>query len=386
MLLDIRTLWVVVTCTSGLLACVQWALWRQDRREKAMLFWALAHLSGIVGGLLISLRGIAPDWASVGLGNLAVSLSYLLPTAGLRSFARQAIDWRWLLLPPIAIGVAFTGLPYLAGNPGPRLVVIALLIAAACGVNLRDAWRAERTEPLRMRRLAMLAIAATLVYSVARAGISGWSEHGSDYMATSQPQAWLMLLSLMLQLLCSLCVMLMPGERLQKQLRQAAQVDALTELLNRGGFGTLAARQLERCRHAAQPVCVLLMDLDHFKRVNDTHGHEVGDRLLCAFAETLRGQCRPTDLLGRYGGEEFTALLPKADLSTALAVAERIRAQFAAATVPSSAGVVGTTVSIGVTEVAVGETIQQALQRADAALYAAKHQGRNRVVATPPHG
>jgi diguanylate cyclase (GGDEF)-like protein len=179
--------------------------------------------------------------------------------------------------------------------------------------------------------------------------------------------------------------MLIPSERQRNQLRRAAQDDALTNLLNRGGFSALAGRQLSRCRQAGQPCTVLLMDLDHFKRVNDTYGHEAGDRLLCAFAEAVRAQSRATDLVARYGGEEFCALLTDTDSARAVAVAERIRHAFAAVTVPVKGGAMGTTVSIGVAELLpAGESLEQALRRADHALYAAKHAGRDRVVAAEP--
>ena len=177
--------------------------------------------------------------------------------------------------------------------------------------------------------------------------------------------------------------MLMPSERLQNQLRRAAQDDALTNLLNRGGFNALSLRQLARCRHAAQPVSVLLMDFDHFKRVNDSHGHDAGDRLLCAFAETVRAQSRASDLVARYGGEEFCALLSNAGPQAAMVIAERIRHCFEQVTVPAEGCELGTTVSIGVAHVGPDESINAALQRADQALYAAKREGRNRVTLVP---
>lgn len=388
MLLDMRTLWVVIVIAYALLGGLQLVLWRLQRSETAMLFWGLSLWSCGLGALLVILRGMVPDWLSIGVANVVTSLGYLMSTVGLLRFARQPVFWVWILSTPVLIGLLFVFVPFFAQHAGPRVVLMAALLVLVAAINLGICWRAQRQEPLRLRYIAMVAFTLTGLFSIVRATVTVFYTPPADFMDPSKTQPLLMLIGLALLLFWNLSLMLMPGERLQNRLRRAALDDALTNLLNRGGFNTLASRQLERGRHARQPSCVLLMDLDHFKRVNDSYGHETGDRLLCAFAETVRSQCRPTDLVARYGGEEFTALLPKADLPTALAVAERIRTQFEAATLPLPLleGTLSTTVCIGVAELAAGETLQKALQRADAALYEAKHEGRNRVVAARPHG
>jgi diguanylate cyclase (GGDEF)-like protein len=125
----------------------------------------------------------------------------------------------------------------------------------------------------------------------------------------------------------------------------------------------------------------MLMDLDHFKKINDSYGHAAGDRLLCAFADCAHEVVRPTDLLARYGGEEFSMLLPDTDLVQAERIAERLRARFAGVRIEMDAERVGTTVSIGVTQIQLDrETVERALARADVALYRAKEQGRDRVL------
>ena len=379
MLLDMRTLWMVIVITYALLAGLQFTLWRLQRSETAMLFWSLSHLCCGIGAVLLILRGTAPNWLSIGVGNIFTATGYLMTTVGLLHFARRTVAWHWFWPPPLLIGLLFVALPFFSEHAGPRVVLMAGLLLLVCIANLHISWRAQQQEPLRLRQIVMAAFAMTAVFTVIRATVTVFYTPPADFMDPSKTQPLLMLIGLAMLMFWNLSVMLMPGERLQNQLRRAAQDDALTNLLNRGGFNGLARRQLERCRLAGRPASVLLMDLDHFKRVNDSHGHDAGDRLLCAFAETVRAQSRATDLVGRYGGEEFCALLPDADQQQAMVIAERIRHHFSRVTVPIEGGTLGTTVSIGVAEITATETVDVALQRADQALYVAKHEGRNRV-------
>ncbi len=383
MLLDMRTLWMVILVTYALTGTLQLVLWRLQPRERAMLCWGLSMLSGALGAWFIMMRGVLPDSVSIGLGNGFTAINYTLSTAGLLLFARKRVNWWWIVMPAAVVLPLYTQVPLFSEHAGPRVLLMALLLGAVCVANLLISWRAQQLEALRLRQIAMAAFALTLAFTLTRATLTVFYTPPADFMAPQAIQPTLMFLGIALILLWNITVMLMPSERLQNQLRRAAQDDALTNLLNRGGFNTLSLRALARCRHMGQPVSVLLMDLDHFKRVNDTHGHEAGDRLLCSFAETVRAQSRASDLVARYGGEEFSALLPNADRQQALVIAERIRYRFERVSVPVEGGELGTTVSIGVAEIGAQETVEAALQRADQALYTAKREGRNRITLAP---
>lgn len=167
--------------------------------------------------------------------------------------------------------------------------------------------------------------------------------------------------------------------RLMLRLYREATHDPLSSLLNRGAL-MRAVNQLN-IGHPERKVAILMMDLDHFKRINDQHGHTTGDDVLRNFAEVLRTQTRHTDILARYGGEEFMAVLPDRDRDTALAVAERIRRNTETQTLLNLEGEpLRYTVSIGVTMLAPHEQFEQAVLRADRGLYEAKKQSRNCVV------
>jgi two-component system, cell cycle response regulator len=168
----------------------------------------------------------------------------------------------------------------------------------------------------------------------------------------------------------------------REALREQATTDSLTGLANRRTILETLGRELERARRARTSCAVVFVDLDHFKRVNDAHGHAAGDAVLRQAAATMRSTLRPYDLLGRYGGEEFVVVLPGCDVAAARAVAERLRATVSAA--PTVVGEVAlrVTCSIGIAVggAAGGADRDRLLSAADAALYRAKQAGRDRVV------
>ena len=168
--------------------------------------------------------------------------------------------------------------------------------------------------------------------------------------------------------------------RLQDRLHQRAMTDHLTGALSRHALADGALLMIANDREGHGRLAVVMIDLDHFKLVNDAHGHAAGDAVLRHAAEDIRAQLRPDALLARYGGEEFVALVPVADLPSARRVAERMRRGLEHTVwydvVP---GLMRVTASVGVTLLAHGESLEPALARADEALYRAKHGGRNQV-------
>ena len=164
-------------------------------------------------------------------------------------------------------------------------------------------------------------------------------------------------------------------------LEQMAITDPLTQAYNRRQFYKMAELEMERIKRNNQPLSAMVMDLDHFKQVNDKYGHHVGDQVLIKFAKICQGIMRNTDVFARYGGEEFVALLPNADLQAAKEVAERIRRMVETVQIDSAEFKVLFTVSIGVStlENSANLAFDSLLTQADQALYVSKKTGRNRV-------
>jgi diguanylate cyclase (GGDEF)-like protein len=161
-----------------------------------------------------------------------------------------------------------------------------------------------------------------------------------------------------------------------QRLDELASTDGLTGIYNRRRFLELARLECERSREHS--ICIALFDLDRFKLINDTHGHLAGDTVIRGAVEVIQRHCRQRDLLGRYGGEEFVLCLPDTSVDQASEIAERICAAMAGTAVPYQDRPIHVTVSIGVTALHPGESIEQWLSRADKALYEAKRNGRNR--------
>lgn len=170
-------------------------------------------------------------------------------------------------------------------------------------------------------------------------------------------------------------------KRLEDELRRLATTDALTGVATRGHFLDSAELEIERTHRYQRPLSVMMLDIDHFKSINDSHGHAAGDMAIQKVVGVLKQLLRGEDLVGRLGGEEFGVLLPETDSARAVIVAERIREQIAALHIVSGESRISLTVSIGVTEYQRFDTgIDGLLLRADLALYSAKHGGRNRTV------
>jgi diguanylate cyclase (GGDEF)-like protein len=240
------------------------------------------------------------------------------------------------------------------------------------------------------RLLISLALLCSGAPTTLRTLVGGWDDNaleiatlclGSFAALSVVYQPWLAPLVLMPALL-------LQRGALVKELEHAASTDTKTQLLTALAWQQRSERALQQAGRDSTPIAVLLIDLDHFKHLNDTYGHLAGDAALLVVADQLKGELRKSDLVGRFGGEEFVILLPDLDADTSLVVAERIRARIAAirvsalgvATTPEIAEARPLSASIGVSHSPQhGTELAELLRAADAALYHAKRTGRNRV-------
>jgi diguanylate cyclase (GGDEF)-like protein len=169
-------------------------------------------------------------------------------------------------------------------------------------------------------------------------------------------------------------------ENALREVQRLAITDSLTNLYNRRHFSKVGEGEVQRARRYQRPLSAIMLDIDHFKRVNDTYGHTVGDQILQGVAESCRQELRGVDVVGRYGGDEFVILLPENDLATAEQVAERLRKSIAQRQLNNTRGPATVTASLGVATIdGKSPTLETLLSRADQALYSAKQKGRNRV-------
>jgi diguanylate cyclase len=166
----------------------------------------------------------------------------------------------------------------------------------------------------------------------------------------------------------------------ENRLRTAADTDSLSGLMNRRRMTDQLQLELERAADRHRPLSVLLLDIDHFKVINDEHGHVRGDYVIARVGELLRETVRQSDIAARWGGEEFMVLLPDTRVGTATETAERIRRAIFTNVVRSTSDLMPVSVTIGVASWRVGESLESTIHRADLAMYAGKRSGRNQVV------
>ncbi|MBX9913519.1 MAG: sensor domain-containing diguanylate cyclase [Pseudomonadaceae bacterium] len=189
-------------------------------------------------------------------------------------------------------------------------------------------------------------------------------------------------LNLLISLLVSAIVLTLVSiamRRYQRRISALATTDALTELPNRRGFDLLANQALQEAKRNNSPLNALLIDIDHFKAINDTYGHLAGDQVLRNFAQQLRASMRQSDIICRWGGEEFIILLKDTDSATAQLLAEKIRQQAEQQRYPFAGVNLHATISLGLTEMRPDDSLDNLIGRADRALYRAKESGRNRL-------
>ena len=183
------------------------------------------------------------------------------------------------------------------------------------------------------------------------------------------------------ELFANQVAIVLDNSRRVEQMEKQAITDELTGLYNRRAFASLAEKEVGRARRYQRPLALILFDIDHFKNVNDTHGHLMGDQVLRILTEKVTKTTRSTDIVCRYGGEEFIVLMPEAGREEAMAMAERLREMVSGITVVAPGGTLSLTISLGMAEFEAGsdETLENLIHRADKAMYEAKAAGRNTV-------
>lgn len=374
--IDPRTALVLISAMSALMALVLYALKRSYPPSiQGLGHWAQALLIVVFGGILAAARGTLPEAFTTALPNFLLTWGVYGMYAGTQRFHGVKPDTlRWL---GAISAVVLATMWFTWGDPSyaARLRLITLLLAV---IFARHAWFiVQQGVGTFSRRLTVGVLIYITVIQLVRLATTFFLPMG-DTILSATPQHALFIASFSLSiLLFSVGTVLMAGDRLRAELEQLATRDSLTNTLTRRYIDEACCIELERSNRSGQPLALLMMDLDHFKAINDTHGHQVGDRVLVEFAAKVQSRLRNKDLLGRFGGEEFVLLLPNTPREAALQVAERIRA----ACVPHE-NEVGCTVSIGVTlSQPQQDSLDKMLARADAALYEAKNTGRNRVVA-----
>jgi diguanylate cyclase (GGDEF)-like protein len=387
MQLDSLTLMVPNALGAAVAGCLLFgAWWLQFRNMPALLWWATSNFIAAISVTLV-ITGIAsalPLAIAIGVGLTVVS--HALVWAGVRTFQHRRAP-AYIIVAGLVGWLPFGFLPIQDGHRWMTFVSFALASAYLLAATW-ELWkgRAERLNA-RWPLAALLTLHACIF-------LGGSAELYFGTFVVGQPPTLKSVFGIILfenvlyAMGTAIFMILLCKERVEAQFINASKTDALTGASTRGAIFEKMERLLNRCRQNDAPLSLIMFDLDHFKSINDTHGHQVGDGVLRAFADTTRDVLRPKDLFGRYGGEEFIVALPGATIETAYAIAQRVRVTFAENYRFREGRALNATVSAGIAAVAGADTLENAINAADEALYTAKKAGRNRVESatadTPP--
>lgn len=375
--LDVFTTLVLLSATCATLGLALLLFWSADRRDSVFLVGAACFLLPAVGLALLALRGRIPDLLSIELANALVLLGVGLLSAGVRVFDRRPFGL-WFLAPAL-LWLLLVPLPAINESTTARTALMSLGLAAAALLIAAELWRGRAEQPLVRLVLALVCLLQALA-SLARAAAALGYGLPDDFLQAGGWWAVSLFQPVVLLILLAMFGVMAVMERQRSLFRRQAALDPLTGVLNRGGFEERARLALAQARRERQPVALLLVDLDHFKRINDRYGHAAGDGVLVAFCRLAESLLRAEDSFGRLGGEEFAVLVVGAEETEAVVLAERLRATFDGHGLLCEGRAVSTTLSAGVA-VAGGEgaELEDLVARADRALYRAKSAGRNRV-------
>jgi diguanylate cyclase (GGDEF)-like protein len=375
-LIDPRTVLLLTSFMSLLMALVHFSIKRSyPAFVRVPHEWTVSMLIFIAGGFLASSAGRLPLVFSVVAANMALWLALYFAYVGSQRFfgvEPKLRAWLGVLSAALALCIWFT---WFEPDYLMRLRLATLLMAALCGAH---AWLVLRQGLNTFAKgAAFFTLLLSAINQLARTVSAFGATPSTNVLDTSFHHQFYMVACILGFMLISLCTVLMAADRLADELKQLAAHDPLTGALTRRHMDEVCQAELDRSRRHGRSMALLMMDLDNFKAINDTYGHQIGDAVLVDFVSVTRQQLRPADALGRFGGEEFVALLPETDLAQAQLVAERIRSRC-----EQSSSETAHTVSIGLAvSVASSEMVQDILKRADAALYRAKARGRNLVEA-----
>lgn len=377
--LDIRTLSYCALLNAFMFSIGIYAVGRTWVRLPGMGWWAGALMAEACGFALLGLRGQIPDLLSVVVANCLITSGMWLSQAGIAEFKQEKLRFLAPGIGLLALQVLlFLWFTYGDPNVGARVIIVSLVTAIGAMLVFFQLWKMPHPDLIIPSRVTGLFYAGFAVFLLFRAFWAGTHGLLPDFMQAGTVHALAFVGFIVFTNGRAFGFLWLITRKLSIELEVNAATDPLTGLLNRRAFHIAGERELALADRRSMAFALFMADLDHFKSINDQHGHGVGDRVLTLVAGQLKTILRQGDILSRFGGEEFVALLPYTTPEQSLAIAERLRQSI---TEISMIGVPPVTISIGVTYWEPGNplSINNLLDCADAALYQAKEAGRNRI-------
>ncbi|MGM0570233.1 GGDEF domain-containing protein [Marinobacter sp.] len=381
--LDFRTLSLTLVLFSLVFGLGMFAYSKEHAKFSGIKTIGAGYLLFGAGGVLLGLRHFIHDFASIVLSNTALIIAVVLIYRGLFQFIGISLRFERWMSPTLVVLLAAAMYFYSFHIPdiNLRIQAFSITFAAACFIG---AVGLLQHREIHNRLVAKMLIAMFILvgaFFIFRFIWSFYEIPPDDFMNAGFLSALSIIAGEFLVILSSFCTIWMASDELQDELSEIARVDPLTGIYNRRAFDECCDIEFSRALRSGTSFAIIMCDLDHFKKVNDKHGHHIGDEVLRRFAAILQDRIRQHDVVARFGGEEFILLLPNNNTEQGLQVAEQIRAKTAATRITIDGNIsVTLSASFGVAHYCAGDSDwSSVLHRADNALYAAKKQGRNRV-------
>ena len=380
-MIDLPTLFaltVFISITGGLLLIFAWT---QNRNTPALAIWGTGYLIAAAGAAALATPGIIPNAWSICGANALLCGAYGAMWGGARSFEGRRIS-----IPLLAAGAVIWILAFQFGefahSVTARISLVSAITATYAFCSAGELWYA-RDRDLLSRWPTLLLVIGHAGFLLARIP---FAQALAASAASGQAQGPVVTAMAFEALFVVVCLpflrVAMSKERAELEQRKVALTDSLTGAANRRAFFERGEALLDLSMAERRPAALLVFDLDRFKEINDTAGHQAGDRVLKAFCDLVAISLRPGDLFGRLGGEEFGCVLADTSITHALQTAERVRCEFEALRLPGLE--INPTVSVGVAMASeAARKLPALLAIADRALYRAKADGRNRVAPAP---
>ena len=380
MTLNVPTMLAMIVITNLVMTIALWVVaYGRDIPGLKSLAWGMVANTGIYA--LYGLQGSIPEWLAISLPNTLGSLVVVLLLRAALQLRGAQLFRAWMLLPLLAVFLAST---LLLEHRAARIIVVNGVLVLQEGLVL---WALLRQGGIAIGRgrhiLAASTVLLLLMFAFRCLAVAlGWLPATPVVVGGILPTVTY-LVTYLAVVFIAFGFVLVATELSADQSPRLAMEDALTGLPNRRAVLQALARHCSAAQRNARPLTVLLLDIDHFKQVNDQYGHPAGDEVLRRIAQTIRQRLRAQDMAGRFGGEEFLVLLPDTTPEGGLALAEALREEVAATAITIGDKVLHVTASVGLYGAGVctpDHNSDLLVRGADAALYAAKEGGRNRTV------
>ena len=390
-LFDTRTTVLIYTITNILLAFVIYMTWLQNKnRFEGITFWLADYVLQAVGITLSVIRGSIPDFISIVIANLFMIIGTMFFLFGLARFTEVHMKKKYNYICLIIFFITY----YYFGIISPS-VPLRIVTFSSCFIliSTQVLWLTFVKSSNSLKNITKstgIIFVLFIIVDMFRIILAFTVPNDKSYFLGSLNDTIFVILSQMLTIALTFSIVLMINrklfleinmhssekEKLLLKMRRLATIDGLTGIFNRMKTEEILAKEISEFQTSANPLSVILVDVDHFKSVNDTYGHSEGDNVLRSIVSILKDNIRDSDSLGRWGGEEFLIVTPKTNVQSSYSIAQRLTKLVSNY---DFANIGHVTVSMGVSTLNDGESFCELLINADKALYRAKENGRNRV-------